>query len=102
MAGEWLQRSASARAKAVQVDVRRAHSARVYDYWLGGKDNFASDRDAAEEAIGANPGIVGDARANRAFLARAVSVLARDHGVMPIFAAIRLTPLPQECVRYAV
>jgi hypothetical protein len=53
----------------------------VYDYWLGGKDNFASDRDAAEEAIGANPGIVGDARANRAFLARAVSVLARDHGV---------------------
>jgi hypothetical protein len=53
----------------------------VYDYWLGGKDNFASDRDAAEEAIGANPGIVEDARANRAFLARAVSVLARDHGV---------------------
>ena len=53
----------------------------MYDYWLGGKDNFASDRDAAEEAIGANPGIVGDARANRAFLARAVSVLAREHGV---------------------
>ena len=81
MAGEWLQRSASARDKAAQVDVRRAHSARVYDYWLGGKDNFASDRDAAEEAIGANPGIVGDARANRAFLDRAVSVLAREHGV---------------------
>jgi SAM-dependent methyltransferase len=81
VAGEWLQRSASARAKAVQVDVRRAHSARVYDYWLGGKDNFASDRDAAEEAIGVNPGIVGDARANRAFLARAVTVLARDHGM---------------------
>jgi trans-aconitate methyltransferase len=81
VAGEWLQRSASARDNAVQVDVRRAHSARVYDYWLGGKDNFAADRDAAEEAIGANPGIVGDARANRAFLARAVAVLARDHGV---------------------
>ena len=79
--GEWLQRSASPRSKPVQVDVRRAHSARVYDYWLGGKDNFASDRDAAEEAIGANPGIVADARANRAFLARAVTTLARDHGV---------------------
>ena len=63
------------------MDVRRAHSARVYDYWLGGKDNFASDRDAAEEAIGANPGIVEDARANRAFLTRAVSFLARDRGV---------------------
>ena len=53
----------------------------MYDYWLGGKDNFASDRDAAEEAIGANPGIVEDARANRAFLSRAVSFLARDCGV---------------------
>jgi S-adenosyl methyltransferase len=53
----------------------------VYDYWLGGKDNFASDRDAAEEAIGTNPGIIGDARANRAFLARAVSTLASEHGV---------------------
>jgi hypothetical protein len=53
----------------------------VYDYWLGGKDNFASDRDAAEEAIGTNPGIVEDARANRAFLTRAVSFLAGDHGV---------------------
>jgi hypothetical protein len=81
VAGEWLQRSASGRDKAAQVDVRRAHSARVYDYWLGGKDNFASDRDAAEEAIATNPGIVEDARANRAFLARAVSFLAREQGV---------------------
>jgi hypothetical protein len=81
VAGEWLQRSASGRDKSAQVDVRRANSARVYDYWLGGKDNFASDRDAAEEAIGANPGIVEDARANRAFLGRAVSFLARDRGV---------------------
>jgi hypothetical protein len=53
----------------------------VYDYWLGGKDNFAADRDAAEEAIVANPGIVEDARANRAFLGRAVSFLARDRRV---------------------
>ena len=53
----------------------------MYDYWLGGKDNFAADRDAAEEAIGTNPGIVEDARANRAFLARAVAFLARDQGV---------------------
>ena len=81
MAGQWLQRSASGRDKAAQIDVRRAHSARVYDYWLGGKDNFAADRDAAEEAIAASPGIVADARANRAFLARVVRFLARERGV---------------------
>ena len=61
--------------------MRRAHSARVYDYWLGGKDNFAADREAAEEAIAVSPGIVEDVRANRAFLARAVRFLARERGV---------------------
>ena len=81
MAGQWLQRSAPGRDKAAQIDVRRAHSARVYDYWLGGKDNFAADRDAAEEAVTANPGIVADARANRAFLARVVRFLAHERGV---------------------
>ena len=53
----------------------------MYDYWLGGKDNFAADREAAEEAIAASPGIVADARANRAFLARSVRFLARERGV---------------------
>jgi hypothetical protein len=81
VAGQWLQRSASGRDKAAQIDVRRAHSARVYDYWLGGKDNFAADRDAAEQAIAASPGIVADVRANRAFLARSVRFLARECGV---------------------
>ena len=33
------------------IDTSRAHPARVYDYWLGGKDNFAADRAAAEQAI---------------------------------------------------
>ncbi len=81
MSGQWLQRSASGRDKAAQIDVRRANSARVYDYWLGGKDNFTADRDAAEEAIAASPGIVTDVRANRAFLARSVRFLAGEHGV---------------------
>ena len=53
----------------------------MYDYWLGGKDNFAADRDAAEEAISANPGIVADARANRAFLTRSVRYLASECGI---------------------
>src|ERR1700747_1788753 len=66
---------------APKLDTRHAHSARVYNYWLGGKDNFAPDREAAEQAIAANPGIVTDVRANRAFLARAVHHLAADCGV---------------------
>jgi hypothetical protein len=63
------------------LDTRLAHSARIYDYWLGSKDNFAADREAAEQAIAANPGIVADVRANRAFLARAVRHLAADCGI---------------------
>jgi len=46
---------------------------RVYDYWLGGKDNFEADRIAGEETIAAYPAIRASARANRAFLARTVS-----------------------------
>ena len=58
-----------------------AHPARIYDYWLGGKDNYAADREAAKQAIAANPGIVFDVRANRAFLARAVNYLAAECGI---------------------
>jgi hypothetical protein len=58
-----------------------ASSARIYDYWLGGKDNFAADQEAAEHAIAANPGIVADVRANRAFLSRAVRFLAGEGAV---------------------
>ncbi len=58
-----------------------ASTARIYDYWLGGTENFAVDRDAAEQAIAANPGIVADVRANRAFLARAVRFLAAERGI---------------------
>ena len=66
----------AAREEALRaLDTRHAHSARVYDYWLGGKDHFTADREAAEQAIAANPGIVMDVRANRAFLARVVRYL---------------------------
>jgi hypothetical protein len=53
----------------------------MYDYLLGGKDNFAADQKAAEQAIAANPGIVADVRANRAFLVRAVRYPASECGV---------------------
>ncbi|HEY3880340.1 MAG TPA: SAM-dependent methyltransferase [Trebonia sp.] len=52
------------------------HVARVYDYWLNGKDNFTADRVAGEETIAAFPGIRLSAQANRAFLRRTVRYLA--------------------------
>jgi hypothetical protein len=71
----------SERPEAPKLDTRHAHSARVYNYWLGGQDNFAADREAAEQAIAANAGIVADVRANREFLVRAVRYLAAECGV---------------------
>ena len=65
----------------MSFDTSVAHMARVYDYWLGGKDNFAADRAAAEQAIAVNPGILRDVRANRAYLARAVRYLAAECGI---------------------
>jgi len=58
-----------------------AHVARVYDYLLGGKDNFAADREAAEQAIRINPDIVSTARANRAFGIRTTSYLVSQAGL---------------------
>jgi hypothetical protein len=62
-------------------DALVAHPARVYDYWLGGKDNFEADRVAGEETIAAYPAIRASARANRAFLARTVGYLAATEGI---------------------
>ncbi len=67
--------------EAPTFDTSVAHVARVYNYWLGGKDNFAADRAAAEQAIAAFPDIVLSARANRAFLRRAVTFLAGEAGI---------------------
>jgi hypothetical protein len=62
-------------------DTSVAHPARVYDYWLGGKDNFEADRKAAEEVIAVRPTIIRDVRAKRAFLGRAVRFLAGEAGI---------------------
>jgi len=58
-----------------------AHPARVYAYWLGGKDHWPADRQAAEEVIRQRPQVVAGARANRAFLARVVRYLAAERGI---------------------
>ena len=57
-----------------------AHPARVYDYWLGGTDNFDADRAAAEQVMRFMPEILDTVRGNRRFLARAVGFL-RDAGI---------------------
>jgi hypothetical protein len=62
-------------------DVTVAHPARVYNYWLGGKDNFAADREAGDRALAAGAKILPGVRANRAFLRRAVRYLAAEAGI---------------------
>jgi S-adenosyl methyltransferase len=63
------------------IDTSVAHSARVHDYWLGGKDNFAADRAAGDAVMEAYPDIIMSVRANRAFLARVVRYLAAEAGI---------------------
>ena len=64
-----------------RLNTEAPHVARVYDYWLSGKDNFAADRIAGDETIAAFPGIRLSAQANRAFLRRTVRYLASSEGI---------------------
>ncbi len=63
------------------LDVTVPNVARIYDYLLSGKDNFEADREAARRLLMAVPGAARAARANRAFLARAVQFLAYEAGI---------------------
>jgi S-adenosyl methyltransferase len=65
-AGDWAS-----------IDTSVPNVARIYDYWLGGKDNFAADRDAAERSAKAVPQLPWLSLENRRFLGRAVRVCAR-------------------------
>jgi hypothetical protein len=65
----------------LRFDPSVPHPARVYGYWLGGKDHYPADREVAEEVIRRRPQVVAGARANRAFLARVVRYLAAECGV---------------------
>ena len=62
-------------------DTSVPHIARVYDYWLGGKDNFAADRELGEQTLQAYPNLVYSVRANRGFLACTVRFLAGEAGI---------------------
>jgi S-adenosyl methyltransferase len=63
---------------APPLDTSKPNVARIWDYWLGGKDNFASDREQAELMLAINPLSAQMARENRQFLYRAVSYVAEQ------------------------
>jgi len=76
----WLTAPLPA-GEPAEIDTTVAHPARVYDYWLGGKDNFAADREAGDRVLAATPGLRERVRANRAFLVRVVRYLAAEAGI---------------------
>lgn len=63
------------------VDPATPSVARMYDYYLGGKDNYAADREVARRVLGAAPDVPLAALENREFLRRVVPLLVREHGV---------------------
>ncbi|HVT71219.1 MAG TPA: SAM-dependent methyltransferase [Trebonia sp.] len=64
-----------------QVDVSRPHPARMYDYYLGGKNHYAADREVADKVLAGAPSARTGPRENRAFLGRAVRFLTAEAGI---------------------
>jgi hypothetical protein len=71
----------SASTAGTAIDTTVPHSARIWNYWLGGKDNYAVDREAGDQYREIFPGIAVVARTSRAFLTRAVRYLAGEAGI---------------------
>ena len=63
------------------IDTTVPHSARIWNYWLGGQDNYPADRAAGDQFLKAYPGMAAEARANRQFLSRATRYLVIEAGV---------------------
>jgi len=66
-----------------EIDTSKPHTARMYDYYLGGWDNYEVDREAAEQVLAVYPAMIDAARANRDFMQRAVRFLV-ESGVRQI------------------
>nr|WSZ15433.1 SAM-dependent methyltransferase [Streptomyces canus] len=79
MSGDALSQDPAELAR--RIDTTKAHPARVYDVFLGGKDNYPADREAAAAALAANPRGYLDVRHNRDFMRRAVDRLAARDGI---------------------
>jgi hypothetical protein len=76
-----MTNSADAKPGAAKIDRTVPHSARVWNYWLGGKDNFQADREVGDQFASLYPDITVVARSSRAFLTRAVTYLAAEVGI---------------------
>jgi S-adenosyl methyltransferase len=64
-----------------EIDTTASHSARIWDYWLGGRENYPVDREVGDQIAQLLPDIVEQARADRMFLGRAVRFLAGEAGI---------------------
>src|SRR5260370_36090039 len=87
MAGEFAMSDDSSLPElqpSAQIDTTVSHSARIWDYWLGGKDNYPVDREVGDQIAEMLPDIVQQARADRMFLGRGVRYLAGEAGVRPL------------------
>jgi hypothetical protein len=95
---------ATGTARVHKFDSSKPNVARIYDFLLGGKDNFAADRQAAERLLAAIPNAAAIARANRTFLTAAVQYVARE-GItqyLDIGAGLPTAPSVHECARAIV
>src|ERR1700722_10653843 len=84
------------------IDTSRPNIARVYDYLLGGKDNFAADREQARQLLKMNPGMEQWARSNRAFVVAAAARAAREGGIaqfLDLGSGLPSYPAVHEAVR---
>lgn len=66
---------------SLDIDTSVPHTARVWNYWLGGKDNYAVDRAVGDEVLLAMPDVPEAARQDRAFMSRSIGLLAGEFGV---------------------
>ena len=78
---EWMKAGLDGPPPRIDLRTDVAHTARMYDYFIGGKDNFPADREAGDKVIQNAPFVTHAARANRRFLHRAVRQLAAEHGI---------------------
>src|ERR1700722_11048398 len=79
--GSMTERPQASGAAQPEIDSSVPHSARVWNYWLGGKDNYEPDRMVGDQVMAMFPDITKLARADRAFLGRAVRYLAGEAGI---------------------
>ncbi|QZY19117.1 SAM-dependent methyltransferase [Streptomyces decoyicus] len=99
--GPYVQGPEHSGFSAEEIDTSRPHPARMYDYYLGGWDNYEVDRVAAERVIEVHPQVRHSARANRAFLRRAVRELVTGgiRQIIDIGTGIPTSPNTHEMAR---